>query len=223
MCCRAAARSASRARCHPGARRHCADDHHRLTSATSPAAAAPETARGTASDISRPATGATRRRPTSARRLRQPAPRSKVSPRSRATAGSRWDSTITRAISAPRCGTSLPIDRSIPNGPATTSTRGTPWPRAEGGVEGRDASGRAAAEDGRAQGLRWRSRTRAGRSTTAARPGPGRLALGRHGAREPRFGGPVSIHLEYKIPEGTRHTLQAAMRDLAFARRSLAR
>jgi sugar phosphate isomerase/epimerase len=44
--------------------------------------------------------------------------------------------------------------------------------------------------------------------------------------REARFAGPISIHLEYEIPgstaqERTRHTLEAAQRDLAFARRFL--
>jgi sugar phosphate isomerase/epimerase len=38
--------------------------------------------------------------------------------------------------------------------------------------------------------------------------------------RDARFAGPVSIHIEYEIPpiDRTRRTLQAAMRDLAFAR-----
>jgi sugar phosphate isomerase/epimerase len=36
-----------------------------------------------------------------------------------------------------------------------------------------------------------------------------------------RFDGPISLHLEYAIPSGTRHTLDAAERDLAFARRFL--
>ena len=40
--------------------------------------------------------------------------------------------------------------------------------------------------------------------------------------REAQFAGPISLHLEYEIPAGTRHTLDAAMRDLAFARRFLA-
>ena len=40
--------------------------------------------------------------------------------------------------------------------------------------------------------------------------------------RETTFGGPVSLHLEYDIPAGTRHTIAAAERDLAFARRALA-
>ncbi len=39
--------------------------------------------------------------------------------------------------------------------------------------------------------------------------------------REAKFAGPVSLHLEYKIPAGTRHTLAAAMRDLKVARRIL--
>ena len=39
--------------------------------------------------------------------------------------------------------------------------------------------------------------------------------------REARFSGPVSLHLEYEIPAGTRHTLAAAMRDLKVARRIL--
>jgi sugar phosphate isomerase/epimerase len=38
---------------------------------------------------------------------------------------------------------------------------------------------------------------------------------------EARFGGPISLHLEYDLPAGTRHTLAAASRDLAFARRHL--
>ena len=38
---------------------------------------------------------------------------------------------------------------------------------------------------------------------------------------EAKFSGPISIHLEYEIPAGTSHTLQAASRDLAFARRFL--
>ncbi len=37
-----------------------------------------------------------------------------------------------------------------------------------------------------------------------------------------RFTGPISLHLEYEIPSGTKHTLDAAKRDLAFARRFLA-
>jgi Xylose isomerase-like TIM barrel len=36
-----------------------------------------------------------------------------------------------------------------------------------------------------------------------------------------RFSGPISIHLEYEIRPGTRHTLDAATRDLSFARRFL--
>jgi len=39
--------------------------------------------------------------------------------------------------------------------------------------------------------------------------------------RDARFTGPISIHLEYAIPAGTRHTLDAAKQDLAFARRFL--
>ena len=39
--------------------------------------------------------------------------------------------------------------------------------------------------------------------------------------REAKFTGPVSLHLEYKIPEGTQHTLAAAKRDLKVARRIL--
>ena len=39
--------------------------------------------------------------------------------------------------------------------------------------------------------------------------------------RESGFAGPISLHLEYPIPAGTRHTLEAAVRDLAFARRHL--
>jgi sugar phosphate isomerase/epimerase len=38
---------------------------------------------------------------------------------------------------------------------------------------------------------------------------------------EAKFSGPISIHLEYELPAGTSHTLQAASRDLAFARRFL--
>ena len=37
-----------------------------------------------------------------------------------------------------------------------------------------------------------------------------------------KFSGPISVHLEYEIPSGTQHTLAAAKRDLAFARRLLA-
>jgi sugar phosphate isomerase/epimerase len=40
--------------------------------------------------------------------------------------------------------------------------------------------------------------------------------------RDARFSGPISVHLEYELPPGTRHTLEAAARDLAFARRALA-
>jgi sugar phosphate isomerase/epimerase len=36
-----------------------------------------------------------------------------------------------------------------------------------------------------------------------------------------KFGGPISVHLEYEIPAGTKHTLDAARRDLAFARKFL--
>ena len=39
--------------------------------------------------------------------------------------------------------------------------------------------------------------------------------------REARFSGPISIHLEYELPKGTRYTLAAATRDLAFAKRYL--
>jgi sugar phosphate isomerase/epimerase len=39
--------------------------------------------------------------------------------------------------------------------------------------------------------------------------------------RDAPFSGPISIHLEYPIPAGTRHTIEAARRDLAFARRFL--
>jgi sugar phosphate isomerase/epimerase len=36
-----------------------------------------------------------------------------------------------------------------------------------------------------------------------------------------KFTGPISVHLEYEIPTGTQHTLDAAKRDLAFARKFL--
>jgi sugar phosphate isomerase/epimerase len=39
--------------------------------------------------------------------------------------------------------------------------------------------------------------------------------------RDAAFAGPISLHLEYEIPAGTRNTLAAATRDLAFARRYL--
>jgi sugar phosphate isomerase/epimerase len=39
--------------------------------------------------------------------------------------------------------------------------------------------------------------------------------------RAANFRGPISLHLEYEIPSGTRHTLDAAVRDLAVARRYL--
>ena len=39
--------------------------------------------------------------------------------------------------------------------------------------------------------------------------------------RDAPFAGPISVHLEYEIPAGTQHTLDAAKRDLAFARRFL--
>ena len=39
--------------------------------------------------------------------------------------------------------------------------------------------------------------------------------------RDAQFTGPISLHLEYEIPKGTSHTLDAAKRDLAFARRFL--
>jgi L-ribulose-5-phosphate 3-epimerase len=39
--------------------------------------------------------------------------------------------------------------------------------------------------------------------------------------RDAQFAGPISLHLEYEIPAGTRHTLDRAKRDLAFARRFL--
>ena len=39
--------------------------------------------------------------------------------------------------------------------------------------------------------------------------------------RDVNFAGPISVHLEYDLPSGTRHTIAAAQRDLAFARRVL--
>jgi L-ribulose-5-phosphate 3-epimerase len=39
--------------------------------------------------------------------------------------------------------------------------------------------------------------------------------------RDAQFAGPISVHLEYEFPSGTTHTLAAAKRDLAFARRFL--
>jgi L-ribulose-5-phosphate 3-epimerase len=39
--------------------------------------------------------------------------------------------------------------------------------------------------------------------------------------RDAQFAGPISLHLEYELPSGTRQTLDAAKRDLAFARRFL--
>jgi sugar phosphate isomerase/epimerase len=36
------------------------------------------------------------------------------------------------------------------------------------------------------------------------------------------FSGPISVHLEYEIPAGTKHTLDAARRDLAIAKKFLA-
>jgi hypothetical protein len=35
------------------------------------------------------------------------------------------------------------------------------------------------------------------------------------------FSGPISVHLEYELPSGTKATLAAAERDLAFARRAV--
>jgi sugar phosphate isomerase/epimerase len=40
--------------------------------------------------------------------------------------------------------------------------------------------------------------------------------------RASSFTGPISVHLEYEIPSGTRHTLDAATRDLALARKFFA-
>ena len=40
--------------------------------------------------------------------------------------------------------------------------------------------------------------------------------------RESGFGGPVSVHLEYQIPSGTRQTIAAAQRDLATAKKYFA-
>jgi sugar phosphate isomerase/epimerase len=39
--------------------------------------------------------------------------------------------------------------------------------------------------------------------------------------RAANFTGPISVHLEYTIPAGTRHTLDAAKRDLAVAKKIL--
>ena len=39
--------------------------------------------------------------------------------------------------------------------------------------------------------------------------------------RDANFNGPISLHLEYEIPSGTRNTLAAAVRDLGVARRYL--
>lgn len=39
--------------------------------------------------------------------------------------------------------------------------------------------------------------------------------------RDAQFSGPISLHLEYPLLPGTSHTLKAASRDLAFARRFL--
>lgn len=39
--------------------------------------------------------------------------------------------------------------------------------------------------------------------------------------RDAAFVGPISLHFEYEIPSGTRHMLDAATRDLSFARRLL--
>ena len=40
--------------------------------------------------------------------------------------------------------------------------------------------------------------------------------------RSSGFSGPISVHLEYEIPAGTAHTLDAARRDLAIAKKILA-
>jgi sugar phosphate isomerase/epimerase len=40
--------------------------------------------------------------------------------------------------------------------------------------------------------------------------------------RSSGFSGPISLHLEYEIPAGTKHTLDAARRDLAIAKKFLA-
>jgi sugar phosphate isomerase/epimerase len=40
--------------------------------------------------------------------------------------------------------------------------------------------------------------------------------------RSSGFTGPISLHLEYEIPTGTRHTLDAARRDLALAKKYFA-
>jgi len=39
--------------------------------------------------------------------------------------------------------------------------------------------------------------------------------------RDAAFMGPISLHFEYEIKSGTRHMLDAATRDLSFARRLL--
>jgi L-ribulose-5-phosphate 3-epimerase len=39
--------------------------------------------------------------------------------------------------------------------------------------------------------------------------------------RSASFNGPISLHLEYPLPTGTKHTLDAAVRDLAYARKAL--
>ena len=40
--------------------------------------------------------------------------------------------------------------------------------------------------------------------------------------RDGKFAGPISLHLEYEIPSGTEHTLTAARRDLAVAKKHFA-
>jgi sugar phosphate isomerase/epimerase len=40
--------------------------------------------------------------------------------------------------------------------------------------------------------------------------------------RDSKFAGPISLHLEYEIPSGTEHTLTAARRDLAVAKKHFA-
>ena len=189
-----------------------------LTSASAPAAQnrSSRRRRGAASSSSRPGTGAIRPRPTCARRWPRRARRSRASPRSPATAASRWGSTITRRISAPRCGISPHSSiASTGAGPATTSTPGMPWRKAAG-------------ERGRPRPISWprglkmvavkdcrwvKSEKGLGDRELPSRRRAGRLDVCRQGADRCQVQRPHLAHLEYEIP----------VRHQAHARRGEAR
>ena len=166
---------------------------------------------------------------TSGERLPGPAATSRIWRRSRATAGSRWGFTTMRRTLAPPCGTLPPPSIGLSHdGLATTSIRGTRSQKAE------PARGKQPPTSWRRGSRCWPSRTASGggprkpgksrtvRSAKAWWTGPGSDHCCATHASTDRFRFTSSTD----VPGGaaqkrTARTVDAARRDLSFARRFL--